>query len=206
MEFSGNLIARIITAVVLLSLVTTVFFLGKWAVYSLIMSVALLSCKELLGIIKSNGVIYLLLVIIMVIIPYSALIYVYSANQNILIWLMLCIWTTDISAYFFGKSFGERKIFPKISPNKTWAGLMGAMVMSAMLGAIFAYLLHLPYSFLLFGPLIAVISQLGDFFESMIKRIYKVDDSSSILPGHGGILDRMDGIIFTAPFISMFCI
>ena len=201
---STNFVTRTITAIILLTLVITIFLLGKWTVYFSIMSIALLSCKEIHNLIKSYGITYLLLTMIMVVIPYSALMYLYSSNQSILIWLMLCIWTTDISAYCFGKKYGGKKILPSISPNKTWSGLIGAIIMSTICGIIVTYTYHLPNSFLLLGGLIAIISQIGDFFESMIKRIYKASDSGSILPGHGGILDRMDGIIFTAPFLSIF--
>ena len=204
MILSANFITRTITAIILLSVAITVFFLGSWAVDFLIISIALLSCRELYNLIKSYRITYLLLATIMIIIPYSALIYLYSSNQNMLIWLMLCIWTTDISAYCFGKKYGNKKIFPTISPNKTWAGLIGAIIMSSICGIIVTYIFHLPSSFLFLGGIIAVIAQIGDFFESLIKRIYKASDSSSLLPGHGGILDRMDGIIFTAPFLSMF--
>ncbi|MBQ4875113.1 MAG: phosphatidate cytidylyltransferase [Rickettsiaceae bacterium H1] len=199
---SSNFLARVFTSIVLLSLVLWVFFLGEWALYCLIMIVVLISCKELFDMVKKNYLIFFPLIIIMVIIPYSALIYVYSTNRNMLIWLMFCIWVTDIFAYFSGKIIGGKKLFPSISPNKTCSGLVGAIAMSTLFGLIFAYFLKLPYYFFFLGPLVTITAQLGDFFESGIKRIYQVNDSSSILPGHGGILDRMDGIIFTAPVFA----
>ena len=201
MNLSSNLLVRAITSTVLLSLIAWVLFLGEWALYCLIISIALLSCKELIDITKSY-LIFLPLAMIMIIIPYSGVIYIYSTNQNVLIWLMLCIWTTDISAYFSGKIVGGEKIFPVISPNKTWAGLIGGIFACALFSIIFTYLLKLPYYFIFLSSVVTITAQMGDFFESAIKRIYKIDNSSSILPGHGGILDRMDGIIFTAPIFA----
>lgn len=202
MEFSKNLIARVITSIVLLFLIALAFSLGKLAVYFLIMSVALLACKELLDI-TQNKIVYMLLVIVMVIAPYSSLIYLYSTSLNVLIWLMLCIWTTDIAAYFVGRKIGGKKICVRISPNKTWSGLFGAILMSGVFGLVFAYVLYLPYYFLFLGVFVAIVAQIGDFFESIVKRLHKVSDSGNILPGHGGILDRMDGITFAAPLLAI---
>lgn len=117
---------------------------------------------------------------------------------------MLCVWATDIAAYSFGKIIGGKKILSIISPKKTWSGLIGGVVMSWICGLLTAYFLKLPYYFLFLGAPIAIVSQIGDFFESAVKRVYSVNDSGYILPGHGGVLDRMDGVIFTAPMITWF--
>ncbi len=199
---NSNLLLRTITSIILLSLVIWVFFLGDWAVYFLTISMTLLSCKELMKMVN-NKIIFTLLTMIMVLIPYSALIHLYSLDHNIVLWLLTCIWATDIAAYFTGKTCGKKKICSMISPNKTWAGLVGGLIASSVSGFIIAYFLTLPYQFFFLGPIVTITAQIGDFFESGIKRIYHCDDSGSILPGHGGILDRMDGIIFTAPIFAL---
>ncbi|WP_169569187.1 phosphatidate cytidylyltransferase [Sneathiella limimaris] len=117
--------------------------------------------------------------------------------------LFLIVWATDIGAYFFGRSIGGPKIAPSISPNKTWAGLIGGMICSAITAALCnAYLLHIEISEIwiaLAGACLAVLAQVGDFFESGWKRHFGIKDASNLIPGHGGVLDRLDGVLFVAP-------
>lgn len=121
------------------------------------------------------------------------------------LWLLVTVWAIDIFAFVFGKVLGGPKIAPAISPNKTWAGLLGAIV-----GAVLACLAFQFYSLypmglelLILGPLIAVVAQAGDFWESFVKRKFGVKDSSNILPGHGGLLDRMDGFVAASVLIAV---
>ncbi|HEX8526440.1 phosphatidate cytidylyltransferase, partial [Allosphingosinicella sp.] len=113
-------------------------------------------------------------------------------------WLMLVTWATDIFAYFAGRSIGGPKLAPKISPNKTWAGLIGGMAGAAVVGAVFAYLsgisADLP-DFLWLGAPMGLLAQIGDLYESSVKRRRGVKDSGTLLPGHGGVLDRLDGLL-----------
>lgn len=109
-------------------------------------------------------------------------------------------WACDTSAYFLGKAFGRTKIAPKLSPNKTIegsiAGLLGAIVVTSIAG----WAIHLPwYHGLALGTIFGVLSQLGDFSESAIKRELDLKDFGTIVPGHGGILDRFDSLLFTSP-------
>lgn len=112
----------------------------------------------------------------------------------------LVVWITDTMAYFVGRQFGRAKILPHISPQKTWAGTVGGTV-SAVMGAIgLGYLVHIGHwQAGLFGLLVSVTAQLGDFLESQLKRYTGVKDSGGLLPGHGGILDRFDSILFALP-------
>jgi phosphatidate cytidylyltransferase len=107
------------------------------------------------------------------------------------------VWATDVMAYVFGKTIGGPKLAPVISPNKTWAGLLGGVIGAAIIGAAISF--FLPNTTVLylvvFGSILAVISQIGDLFESSLKRKYDVKDSGVILPGHGGMLDRLDGML-----------
>jgi phosphatidate cytidylyltransferase len=108
---------------------------------------------------------------------------------------MVVTWATDIFAYFGGRAIGGPKLAPKVSPNKTWAGLIGGMVGAGVLGAATALALGLAAPFLYAGALMGLVAQLGDLYESGVKRRAGVKDSGSLLPGHGGVLDRLDGLL-----------
>jgi phosphatidate cytidylyltransferase len=128
-----------------------------------------------------------------------------ESGFGIILLLLLLIWATDIAAYFTGKTIGGPKIWPKISPKKTWAGLAGGMVAAGMVLAITSTILT-GYSIVgmfLLGMVLAVMAQVGDFFESWVKRYFGVKDSGSIIPGHGGIMDRMDGFVTVAPIVAV---
>jgi phosphatidate cytidylyltransferase len=109
--------------------------------------------------------------------------------------LMLVTWATDIFAYFAGRSIGGPKLAPRISPNKTWAGLIGGMAGAALVGAAAAWLLGIGEPFLWLGAPMGLLAQLGDLYESGVKRRRGVKDSGTLLPGHGGVLDRLDGLL-----------
>ena len=128
-------------------------------------------------------------------IPSFALLILNWISWEAVLWAMVVTWATDIFAYFAGRSIGGPKLAPTISPNKTWAGLIGGMVGAEVLGAITAALLGLGLPFLALGGLMGLIAQMGDLYESAVKRKAGVKDSGSILPGHGGVLDRLDGLL-----------
>jgi phosphatidate cytidylyltransferase len=110
--------------------------------------------------------------------------------------VLLVVWATDIGGYFAGRSIGGRKLWPRVSPKKTWAGAVGSFVASLAVAGGFAALdLGKTAPLLLLGAVLSVVSQLGDLFESAVKRRFGVKDSSHIIPGHGGLLDRLDGFV-----------
>lgn len=120
----------------------------------------------------------------------------------VLIGMMVINFGMDTGAWFFGKNFGKRKLWPAVSPKKTVEGLIGGMFFSAIIGIIFWSYFIGPTSvglfiFLLF---LALSSQLGDLVQSKIKRYFSVKDSSALIPGHGGVYDRIDSLLFSAPF------
>ncbi len=113
-----------------------------------------------------------------------------------LVFVFLVVWITDILGYFVGRGLGGPKLWVRISPKKTWSGAIGGVVGSLLFAAVFAaagFGKLLPM--LVLGTVISVISQLGDLFESSLKRRFGVKDSSQIIPGHGGLLDRLDGFM-----------
>jgi len=122
-----------------------------------------------------------------------------------LLGVMGLVWVADISAYFAGRMFGKNKLAPRISPGKTWEGVAGAM-----LGALVYVVLAMSvsglsqrYSLILFAIVGVALSVVGDLFESAIKRLAGVKDSGTLLPGHGGLLDRIDGLTSTLPFAAL---
>lgn len=128
-----------------------------------------------------------------------------DANDGFLalIFVLLIVWVTDIGGYFAGRSIGGPKLWPRVSPKKTWAGAVGGLVLSLIVAAAFALLgfgKMLPL--LVFGAVLSVVSQLGDLFESAVKRRFGVKDSSQIIPGHGGLLDRLDGFVAAIVFAA----
>jgi phosphatidate cytidylyltransferase len=118
-------------------------------------------------------------------------------GRETLIWILVCIWATDIGAYFVGRAAGGAKLAPRISPGKTWSGLIGGMAWAAMASAAAGYAFGLGETvpLAMMGAGLAVIGQLGDLLESAAKRRAGVKDSGRLIPGHGGLLDRVDGLI-----------
>ena len=128
-------------------------------------------------------------------IPAFALVALNWAWSELVLWLFFIVWATDIFAYFAGRSIGGPKLAPRISPNKTWAGLIGGMAGAAVVGGVAAYVFELDRLFLLAGAPMGLLAQLGDLYESKVKRRLGVKDSGTIIPGHGGVLDRLDGLL-----------
>jgi phosphatidate cytidylyltransferase len=121
-----------------------------------------------------------------------------------LLWSMLLVWGADIGAYFAGRRFGRRKLAPEVSPGKTWEGVWGGAL--AALALCFGLLLIMqhfePFWLVLIGLLIA-LSVFGDLFESVLKRVRGVKDSGKLLPGHGGVLDRIDSLLAVLPWLAL---
>lgn len=117
-----------------------------------------------------------------------------------MLWLLFVVWATDICAYFAGRSIGGPKLAPRISPGKTWAGLGGGMLGAALVGGAGTALTGAGFwRGAVLAMCLAVVAQLGDLFESRLKRLAEVKDSGHLIPGHGGLLDRVDGLAFAAP-------
>ena len=114
--------------------------------------------------------------------------------------VFIVTWANDTSAYFVGRSLGRHKLIPSLSPNKTVEGAVGGLVASALVASLFTRLVEVsPWPLAALGLCLGLAAQLGDLWESMLKRYAGVKDSGSFLPGHGGFLDRFDGIFFALP-------
>lgn len=130
----------------------------------------------------------------------------HSAFDNgpaLVLFALTLSWVADTGAYFAGRQWGDRKLAPSISPKKTWAGVYGALAVTALWSLLLVWLrpetVTLPYALIL-CLLVCAVSVVGDLFESLLKREAGIKDSGNILPGHGGILDRIDSLTAVAPF------
>jgi CDP-diglyceride synthetase len=119
------------------------------------------------------------------------------------LWALALVWACDIGAYSAGRTIGGPKLAPRISPNKTWAGLIGGVAAASAFGAAMHVWAGLPLRMTLATPLLAVVSQGGDLYESWMKRRAGVKDSGNLLPGHGGVMDRLDGLVPVAPLAAL---
>jgi len=127
-------------------------------------------------------------------------IYRLEGDVFILLYILLACFVCDTMAYFCGMAFGKHKLLPRISPNKTWEGSIGGYVCGALVSIIYGLIVlnQLPISLIVCGGLLLpIISQIGDLAFSSIKRRFKIKDFSNIFPGHGGVLDRVDSLIFS---------
>lgn len=139
------------------------------------------------------------------VVPLFSLYLLKEKGRDFVLFLLFSLWASDILAYFLGKNFGKTPLLPFISPKKTYEGLGGAICGTILMAFLFhdVIRLSLPFTFL-FGLIFGVLAQAGDFFESLVKRLFFVKDSSSLIPGHGGLLDKFDSFIFSAPFLYLF--
>lgn len=130
--------------------------------------------------------------------PALALLWIRERDTHgleLLLWAFLVTWSTDIGAYFAGRRLGKRKLAPTISPGKTVEGLYGGIAAATLIGGAWALSMNLGKPLLILAPIFALAAQGGDLFESKMKRRAGVKDSGSWLPGHGGVLDRLDGLV-----------
>ena len=126
-----------------------------------------------------------------------------AMGLELLLWVFVTTWSVDIGAYFAGRTIGGPRLAPRISPNKTWAGLIGGMLAAAVFGGLWASVLQLPSILVLLAAPFAAAAQGGDLFESWLKRRAGIKDSGSWLPGHGGALDRLDGLVVVATLTAL---
>ncbi|WP_299983410.1 phosphatidate cytidylyltransferase [uncultured Ruegeria sp.] len=128
-----------------------------------------------------------------------------SIRENLgfgwMVWLIMVVVATDVAGYFVGKTLGGPKFWPKVSPKKTWSGTVGGWVAAALVGTIFASHAGFGLAFVLVSVLASMASQAGDIIESATKRGFGVKDSSNLIPGHGGFLDRFDGMMGASVFV-----
>ncbi|GMO63140.1 MAG: phosphatidate cytidylyltransferase [Rickettsiales bacterium] len=210
----SNLKIRFISAIVMIPF--AVFLVYSWQLlFNLfILSIAILMAYEWITITHEQdkitnkwkfwGLLYILL-------PCFSLIYLktLSNGSDIIMWLMMIVWGTDSGAMLIGRKFGAFKlqsVIPvfKYSPKKSVAGLIGGAIISAFIGALFSYVFEKDVMFFMaFSASLSVLEQFSDLLESRFKRHFDIKDSGNLIPGHGGILDRVDGLTLTTPLIAI---
>jgi len=128
-----------------------------------------------------------------------------GAERGWILLLILAVWAYDTGAYLIGKRFGRRRFLSHLSPSKTYAGLIGGLVAATVVvGAMLAGLGQPPWHALVLGPLAGLAAQAGDLAESMLKRAAGAKDSGTLIPGHGGMLDRVDSFLFAGPVVTLY--
>jgi len=160
--------------------------------------VFLISFYEWYKINKKKNVLFIVGIFFLLLAAYSTIIFYFKNSHNFFfLWVLLIVWLSDIGGYIFGKLFGGKKL-TKVSPNKTWSGAFGSIVLSQFAGVVFFFnsTLEINLKLFLIQFLLSLVAQVGDLIMSYCKRLNKVKDSSKLLPGHGGILDRIDGLIW----------
>lgn len=202
---------RVISAAILAPLILGAVAMGGVAFYLMILLTAVLMMREWDALIEHRmsprwgwaGVIYVITTCLaMIALREPSL----GGHFTLMVYFLATIWATDIGAYFAGRSIGGPKLAPHLSPKKTWAGLLGGMLSAIAIGCILSFFFSFPShagQAILLGAVLAVVAQIGDLFESWMKREAGMKDSSNLIPGHGGILDRADGYTFTAPLLAV---
>lgn len=181
--------------------------LCPWAAGLSWFAIGLLVAAFLFVIVATRSV-RLALGVIYVCLPVMALLFLRGQVPNIFgltlaLWALALVWATDIGAYFAGRSIGGPKLAPRISPSKTWSGLGGGVLAALLVGFLLHRFAGLPIELAAASGLLAVAAQGGDLLESAMKRRAGVKDSGSLLPGHGGVMDRLDGVATAAPLAAL---
>ena len=192
----NNLIKRTLSSIILLPLVLYFIFKGSFYLIFFIFICFLVSSYEWHKMIKKK--IYKLLGFVFLILSFYTF-YELSIEYIIIIPLLICVFT-DIGGYIFGKTFGGPKL-TKISPNKTYAGMIGGFFLSILFVLIYFNIFNqsLTVQWFITAIVISFVSQIGDIIISYFKRLSKLKNTGNIIPGHGGLMDRIDGMIFAFP-------
>ena len=194
----SELALRTLTGIVLIAAALLAAIEGGNILAVLVAAVATLMFYEWTRIVRGWGAAWYISGFFYALLPALALLWIRERDAHglaLLIWSFIVTWSTDIGAYFAGRRFGKRKLAPAISPNKTVEGLYGGIAAASLFGGAFAFATGLGLPLLALAPVLAVAAQAGDLFESGMKRRAGVKDSGALLPGHGGALDRLDGLV-----------
>jgi phosphatidate cytidylyltransferase len=194
----NELLVRTLTGFVLIAIALAAAVIGGTLFACFVALIATAMFFEWTRIARGWGVGWYLLGFVYAVLPALALLWIRERDAHgleLLLWALLVTWSTDIGAYFAGRRFGRRKLAPSISPGKTVEGLYGGIAAAALIGGAWVLANHLGLALLVLAPIFALAAQGGDLFESGMKRRAGVKDSGAWLPGHGGVLDRLDGLV-----------
>ena len=194
----NDLITRSLTGAALILLALMAAVVGGYYFAVLVAAAATAIFYEWTRLVKGWGPGWYIAGIVTALMPALALLWIRDrADQGlaVLLWIFIVTWATDIGGYVVGRAIGGRKLAPAISPGKTWAGLYGGMAFATLSGAAWVLYAELDRLLLVLAPLFALVAQAGDLFQSWMKRHAGVKDSGDWLPGHGGVFDRLDGML-----------
>lgn len=202
----NELFVRTFSAVVMMLIAVAAALQGGYYFAVLVAAAATAIFYEWTRIVRGWGAAWYISGFVYALVPALALLWVRDRADHglaLLLWVFVVTWATDIGAYFIGRTFGRTKLAPSISPGKTVEGLVGGMAVAAVVGGAFALATGLGKPLLILAPLFALAAQAGDLFESGMKRRAGVKDSGTWLPGHGGVLDRLDGLVPVAVLTAL---
>lgn len=213
-KLSNNFQTRLITALVLAPVILAIVAVGSWIYDAMILIVTIMIAMEWEWIVTSKhspkldsktlrkwrifGVLYAAVFGVSVIYLRNM-----EGGLGLVMYLLVIVWSMDTGAYLVGRFAGGPKIWTAISPKKTWSGLFGGLTASAIAGAIISFFMVevTVLGVVFISILLGFVSQVGDFIESWVKRQFNVKDSGAIIPGHGGVMDRVDSLVLGAPFL-----
>lgn len=192
---------RVASAAVLIPLAVAAVWWGGLVFQLLVAAFAGLMLHEWWRLTREQGAPWIAVGLVYVLLPCFALAWFREATGWIAtLWLFVAVWASDTGAYLLGRAIGGPKLWPAVSPNKTWAGLCGAALGAAVVGLIGAFIVPgAGLGLVAAGIGIGLLGQAGDLFESHVKRRAGAKDSGTLIPGHGGALDRLDSLLFVAP-------
>ena len=194
----SELLVRTLSGLVMIAIALVATALGGDLLALLVALVATVMFYEWRQISRGWGAGWAIGGFVYAVLPALALLWIRERDAHgldLLLWVFIVTWSTDIGAYFVGRAIGKTKLAPTISPGKTVAGLYGGVAVATLLGGAWVLFSGLGYSLIVLAPVFAAAAQGGDLFESWMKRRAGVKDSGHWLPGHGGILDRLDGLV-----------
>ena len=197
----NELVVRTVTGLILIAAALVAAVVGGNLLAVFVAAIATLMYYEWTRIVRGWGAAWHIGGFFYALLPALALLWIRERDVHgleLLIWTFIVTWSTDIGAYFAGRTFGKRKLAPTISPNKTVEGLCGGIAAATLLGGAWVLATGLGLPLLALAPVLAIAAQVGDLFESGMKRRAGIKDSGTWLPGHGGALDRLDGLVAVA--------
>ena len=205
-ERVDELAKRVVVGLILIVIALGAALAGGYVFAILVAAAAAMIFQEWTRIVRGWGPQWLLVGFLYALLPALALLWIRERGEHsllLLLWVFIVTWSTDIGAYLAGRTIGGPKLAPAISPNKTWAGLIGGVVAAGVFGGAWATTFGFSRMMLWLAPLFAIGAQGGDLFESWLKRRAGVKDSGTWLPGHGGALDRLDGLVVVATLTAL---
>lgn len=201
----SELLVRTVSGIAMILVALFALWMGSWVFALLLAVIGVLMAIEIKALVRDLDADIKVLSVAYVLFPIGGMLALRQGHHGfgLALWTLAIVWATDIFAYFSGRYFGGAKLAPAISPSKTWSGLAGGVVGAGIIGPVIASLMDLPLICYVFGAPLGCLAQGGDLFESWLKRKAGVKDSGNLIPGHGGVLDRLDGVVPVATLMGV---